>query len=150
MELELAPIISIGSSKPFNIGLGFDRNLNDIENDRPNFNGQLDRPQWRRPGALSQSDVKSTLSLAPIGSSGNLPRNYGLGPGTRTINLRIARGFALSERITLRTAVDVFNVFNNTVFNFGSEFVDRDDGDFLQPRRTQKPRTVELSLKISF
>src|SRR5262249_40243320 len=94
IEVELAPIISIGSSKPFNIGSGFDRNLNDIENDRPNSNEQRGRPQWRRPGSSPQSDVKSALSLAPIGSNGNLPRNYGLGPGTRTINLRIARCFA--------------------------------------------------------
>ncbi|HKA21433.1 MAG TPA: TonB-dependent receptor [Blastocatellia bacterium] len=150
IEVELAPIISVGSSKPFNIGSGFDRNLNDIENDRPNTNGQIGRPQWRRPGTSPQVDVKSALSFAPIGSSGNLPRNYGLGPGTRAINLRIARGFALTERIKLRAAADVFNVFNNTVFNFGSEFVDRDDADFLEPRRTQRPRTVELSLKISF
>jgi hypothetical protein len=150
IEVELAPIVSVGSSKPFNIGSGFDRNLNDIENDRPNSNGQLDRPRWRRPGTSSSPDVKTALTFAPIGSSGSLPRNYGLGPGTRTINLRIARGFALGERTQLRTAVDVFNVFNNTVFNFGSEFVDRDDADFLEPRRTQRPRTVELSLKISF
>jgi hypothetical protein len=150
IEVEVAPIVSVGSSKPFNIGSGSDRNLNDIENDRPNMNHQLDRPQWLRPGTSSQSEVKSALSFAPIGSSGNLPRNYGLGPGTRAISLRIARGFALGERVRLRAAVDVFNVFNNTVFNFGSEFVDRDDADFLEPRRTQRPRTVELSLKISF
>jgi len=150
IEVEVAPIISVGSSKPFNIGSGFDRNLNDIENDRPNMNGPLDRPRWRRPGTPSQPDVKSALSFAPIGSSGNLPRNYGLGPGTRAISLRIARSFALSERIKLRASADAFNIFNNTVFNFGSEFVDRDDADFLEPRRTQRPRTVELGLKISF
>jgi hypothetical protein len=50
----------------------------------------------------------------------------------------------------LRPAVDVFNLFNNTVFSFGSEFVDRDDADFLVARRTQRPRTIQLSLKASF
>jgi hypothetical protein len=54
------------------------------------------------------------------------------------------------DRIRVRPAVDVFNVFNNTIFSFGSEFVDRDDSDFLLPRRTQRPRTVVLSLKVSF
>jgi len=150
VELELAPIISFGSSKPFNIGSGFDRNLNDIENDRPNIIGELSRPQWRRPGSSSQTDVKSALAFSPLGSDGNLPRDYGLGPGTKTIDLRVSRSFKLSERIKLRAAADVFNAFNNTVFNFGSEFVDRDDGDFLEPRRTQRPRTVELSLKMTF
>jgi hypothetical protein len=150
VEFEMAPIISFGSSKPFNIGAGFDRNLNDIENDRPIVVGEIARPQWRRPGTSSPADVKSALAFAPIGSSGNLPRNYGLGPGTRTIDLRVSRSFALSERIKIRASVDLFNLFNNTIFNFGSEFVDRDDAEFLQPRRTQKARTIELSMKMTF
>ena len=150
VELDLAPIISFGSSKPFNIGAGFDRNLNDIENDRPNFITGIGRPKWRRPGSATANDVKSALELAPIGSTGNLPRNYGVGPGTRTISLRASRTFAVRDRIRVRPAIDVFNVFNNTIFSFGSEFVDRDDSDFLLPRRTQRPRTVVLSLRVSF
>ncbi|HEY3137896.1 MAG TPA: TonB-dependent receptor [Blastocatellia bacterium] len=150
VELDLAPVISFGSSKPFNIGAGVDRNLNDIENDRPNFITGIGRPQWGRPGSAPADDVKSALALAPIGSSGNLARNYGLGPGTRTINLRASRTIVLGDRFRLRPSVDVFNLFNNTVFSFGSEFINRDDSDFLTPRRTQRPRTVLLSLKVLF
>ena len=98
----------------------------------------------------SRHDVKESLMLAPIGESGNLPRNFGRGPGTRTINLRASRTFRASEQIRIRPAVDVFNLFNNTIFSFGSEFIDRDDADFLVPRRTQRPRTIHLSLKVSF
>lgn len=150
IDVDLAPIISFGSSKPFNIGAGFDRNLNDIENDRPNFIAGIGRPVWRQPGSGTADDVKSALALAPIGSTGNLPRNYGVGPGTRTISLRASRTFVVREHIRLRAAVDAFNVFNNTIFSFGSEFIDRDDSDFLLPRRTQRPRTVLLSLKVLF
>jgi hypothetical protein len=150
LEIELAPIISIGSSKPFNIGAGFDRNLNDIENDRPDFIRPLGRPVWRRPGSAEAAGVRDALRLAPIGSSGNLPRNYGRGPGTLNVSLRAARTFAVREHIRIRPAIDVFNVFNQTVFSFGSEFIDRDDGDFLTPRRAQRPRSVQLSLKVSF
>lgn len=150
IEVDLAPIISFGSSRPFNIGAGFDRNLNDISNDRPDFISPLGRPVWRRPSSASADDVKSSLRLAPIGSSGSLPRNYGRGPGTRAINLRASRTFALRERIRIRPAIDVFNVFNSTVFAFGAEFIDRDDSDFLIPRRTQRPRSIQMSLKISF
>src|SRR5205085_2274080 len=39
-------------------------------------------------------------------------------------------------------------LFNNTTFNFGAEFIDRNDADFLLPRRTQRPRTIQLSLKL--
>ncbi len=150
IEVDLAPIISFGSSKPFNIGAGFDRNLNDIENDRPIFITELERPVWRRTGSSTADDVKAALELAPIGSSGNLPRNYGVGPGTRTISLRVSRTIVVRERIRVRPSVDVFNLFNNTIFSFGSEFVDRDDSDFLLPRRTQRPRNVVLSLKVLF
>jgi hypothetical protein len=150
IEMDLAPIVSFGSSRPFNIGAGFDRNLNDIENDRPNFIKAIGRPEWRRLGSAAADDVKSALELAPIGSSGNLPRNYGVGPGSRTINLRASRTFVIRDHIRVRPSVDVFNVFNNTIFSFGSEFIDRDDSDFLLPRRTQRPRTVLLGLKISF
>jgi hypothetical protein len=102
------------------------------------------------PGSTPSTDIKNNLALAPIGSTGNLPRNYGLGPGTRTFDLRVSRSFAINEHIKLRPAVDAFNVLNNTVFSFGSEFVDRDDADFLLPRRTQRPRSINVSLKLSF
>jgi hypothetical protein len=148
--LELAPIISFGSSKPFNIGTGFDRNLNDISNDRPLLSRPLGRPRWRRPGSRLDGALLEALALAPIGSSGDLPRNYGIGPGTRTINLRAWRVFSLSDRVKLRAAVDAFNLFNNTVFSFGAEFINRDDADFLIPRRTYRPRTVQLNLKLYF
>ena len=149
IELDVASIASFGSSRPFNIGAGFDRNLNDIANDRPNFLAEIGRPEWRRPGSLTAAEIKNQLALAPIGSTGNLPRNFGLGPGTRSIDLRASRSVKVSEHINVRAAVDAFNVFNTTVFSFGSEFVDRDDSDFLVPRRTQRPRSIQLSLKLS-
>jgi Carboxypeptidase regulatory-like domain/TonB dependent receptor len=149
LEVDIASIVSMGSSRPFNIGAGFDRNLNDIENDRPNFLADIGRPEWRRPGSAGATEIRNQLALAPIGSTGNLPRNYGLGPGTRAIDLRVSRSLKINERLRLRAAVDAFNVFNSTVFSFGSEFIDRDDADFLVPRRTQRPRSIQLSLKLS-
>jgi hypothetical protein len=150
LSLDLAPVLAFGSSKPFNIGAGFDRNLNDIENDRPNYLTSFGRPVWRKPDSATAEEGKRALELAPIGSSGNLPRNYGKGPGTFTFNLRASRNFALGEKVKLRGALDVFNVLNRTTFNFGSEFIDRDDSDFLKPRRTQRPRVIQLNLKMDF
>jgi hypothetical protein len=149
VNLDLAPILSFGSSKPFNIGAGFDRNLNDIENDRPNFLTSIHRPLWRKPNAASDEVLKGALALAPLGSNGNLPRNYGRGPGTFSFNLRVAKTFSLAEQKKLRCAIDIFNVLNRTTFSFGSEFIDRDDADFLIPRRTQRPRFIQLSLKLN-
>ncbi|HVF90863.1 MAG TPA: TonB-dependent receptor [Blastocatellia bacterium] len=148
LGIDLAPIISSGSSRPFNIGSGFDRNLNDIENDRPVLIAPIARPEWRKPGTGEDESTRRALALAPIGTSGNLPRNYGRGPGTRSFDLRVSKERRFSERGSLRAAVDLFNVFNSTIFSFGSEFIDRGDKDFLLPRRTQRPRTIRLSLKL--
>jgi hypothetical protein len=150
LEIELAPIISVGSSKPFAIGAGFDRNLNDIQNDRPDFITPIGRPVWRRPGSPPATAAQDALRFPTIGSTGNLPRSYGIGPGTMSVSLRAARTFRVKEHIRIRPAIDMFNVFNQTVFSFGAEFIDRDDGDFLVPRRTQRPRSIQLSLKVSF
>jgi hypothetical protein len=79
-----------------------------------------------------------------------LPRNYGVGPGTRTISLRASRTIVIREHVKLCPSIDLFNVFNNTVFSFGSEFIDRDDEDFMVPRRTQRPRMIVLSVRVSF
>lgn len=153
LKVNLAPILSFGSAKPFNIGTGFDRNLNDISNDRPNFIEAIGRPVWHKSGsaaAAEAAEVKSKLQLAPIGSSGSLPRNYGRGPGTFAFNLRASRVFSPRERVKLRPALDVFNVLNRTTFGFGAEFIDRDDADFLIPRRTQRPRIMQVSMKVDF
>jgi hypothetical protein len=150
LGLDLSPVVVIGSSRPFNIGSGVDRNLNDIQNDRPNFIALIERPQWRRPGQPGDSGIRNSLALAPIGSSGNLPRNYGRGPGTRAINLRASRSFSIKEIVRIRAAADVFNLFNNAWFSFGSEFINRDDADLLVARRTQRPRIIQLNLRVSF
>jgi hypothetical protein len=39
---------------------------------------------------------------------------------------------------------------NRTTFSFGAEFIDRDDTDFLVPRRTQRPRAMQLNVKLDF
>lgn len=150
VKLDVSPILIFGSSKPFNIGTGIDRNLNDISNDRPLIIGPLSTIRWRRPASLPSSAILSSLAVAPIGSNGDLPRNFGRGPGTRTINVRFSRRIRLTERTQLLPQVDVFNLFNNSIFSFGSEFIDRSDADFLTPRRVQKSRQIQLSLRLDF
>jgi Carboxypeptidase regulatory-like domain/TonB dependent receptor len=153
-RLNLSGTFNYGSSSPFSIGVsGNDRNLDDINNDRPNFTGDLDRIVWRRPGEPLDPALAPAFSLPTIGSSGNLPRNAGRGPGAYTFNLRVAREFAFSERSRAELQIEAFNPFNATVFSFGSEFIDFGAaglGDFLTPRRTVKPRTMRVGLKFDF
>src|SRR5262249_49448550 len=76
-RVNLAGILNISSPQPFNIsiGTGNDRNLDDVNNDRPNFNGDPDDIQWRRTGEILDPALVSQFSLPSFGSIGNLPRN---------------------------------------------------------------------------
>jgi hypothetical protein len=153
-RLNLSGAFNYSSSSPFSIGVsGADRNLDDVNNDRPNFTGALDGIVWRRPGEPLNPSLASEFSLPAIGSSGNLPRNAGRGPGVYTLNLRLAREFKFGERSRAEIQIEAFNPLNATIFNFGSEFIDFGPaglGDFLTPRRTVKPRTMRLGLKFDF
>ncbi|HEV2668594.1 MAG TPA: hypothetical protein VG324_27000, partial [Blastocatellia bacterium] len=153
-RMNLSGAFNYGSSSPFSIGVrGNDRNLDDVNNDRPNFSGDLGRIVWLRPGEPLDPALAAAFSLPTIGSSGNLPRNAGRGPASYTLNLRLAREFAFGERSRAEFQIEAFNPFNATVFSFGSEFIDFGAaglGAFLTPRRTIKPRTMRVGLKFDF
>src|SRR5215813_1367534 len=153
-RLSLSGAFNYSSSLPFSIGVrGADRNLDDVNNDRPNFTGDLDRIVWRRPGQPLDPTLVAGFSLPTIGTAGNLPRNAGRGPARYTLNLRLAREFKFSESRKAEIQIEAFNPFNATIFSFGSEFIDFGPtglGDFLTPRRTVKPRTMRVGLKFDF
>ena len=162
--LRFSPVFRFGSSSPFNISIGGnDRNLDDISNDRPNFNGNLSDIRWRQFGTAFPADLASQFSLAPIGSPGNLPRNAGNGPKLYLFDLNVSREFKFGERFRLRPAIEFDNILNMTVFSFGSNFIDFDllnstnpatraraQEAFLAPTRTVRPRQIRLGLRFDF
>jgi hypothetical protein len=164
-KLRLSTVLRLASGAPFNLGLGgADRNLDDVGNDRPIFNGDTSLLKWRKPGEPFDSGILNQFSLPTIGQTGNLQRNAGLGPGQFIFDLNIAREFKISERIRLRPTVEVDNVLNATVFSFGSEFIDFSAigptstpdarqafiDSFLVPTRTMRPRQIRLGLRLDF
>ncbi|MBD0373441.1 MAG: TonB-dependent receptor [Pyrinomonadaceae bacterium] len=164
-KLRLSPILRISSGAPFNISIGgIDRNLDDVNNDRPNFNGDLSLLRSRAPGEPIDPNILNLFSLPPIGQEGNLPRNAGVGPGQFIFDLNIQREFRLEGRMRLRPTVEIDNVFNQTVFSFGSEFIDFSAfaptasaasrqaflDSFLVTTRTLRPRTIRLGVRFDF
>ena len=150
----LAGIFNLSSARPFNLGMnGNDRNLDDVDNDRPLFHGDLARIRWRRPGETLDPALLDAFALPLIGSTGDLPRNAGRGPRAHALNLRASREFRLTERLRIEWQLEAFNPLNETVFSFGAEFVDftpAGAGDFLTPARTVKPRTLRTGVKLAF
>lgn len=163
-KLRLSPLFRFGSSAPFNISIGGnDRNLDDVNNDRPNFNGNTDSIVWRKFGTPFPDVLANQFSLAPIGSPGNLPRNAGKGPKLYIFDLNITRQFKFGERFVLRPAIEFNNVLNMTVFSFGSNFINFDllnstnpttvanaRAGFLAPTRTTAPRRIRLGVRFDF
>lgn len=164
-RLRLAPILRLSSGAPFNLGLGGDdRNLDDVGNDRPNFNGDLSTLKWREPGTPGNVAIINQFSQTTIGQSGNLPRNAGTGPGQFVFDLNVSREFKLTEKVRLRPVVEFDNVLNKTVFSFGSEFIDFSAfsptaspatrqafiDNFLVPTRTMRPRQIRLGIRLDF
>ncbi len=152
--LAIGGTLAVNSPRPFNIGInGNDRNLDDVSNDRPNY----DRPDkvigWRRSEAPPDTELIDRFSLPPIGSSGNLKRNVGRGPWQYSASLRLSKLFEISETRRVTPQIEVFNPLNSTVFSFGAEFVDYTPAgaaDFLSPRRTLRPRSLRIGLRFDF
>ncbi len=164
LRLRFAPLLRLASGAPFNLSLGVDRNLDDVDNDRPIFMGDVKLLRARRPGAPLDPALVAALTPPVIGQTGNLARNAGRGPALFLCDLNVTREFRLSERARLRPSVEFDNVFNHTVFSFGAEFINfnalRADAtpaqrqafldSFLVPTRTLRPRAVRLGLRFDF
>lgn len=158
-SVRFSPIFRFGSSAPFNLGYGIDRNLNDSSTDRVQFNGNLADLVWREPGSGVPEALLAQFSLQPIGSrSGNLPRNAGRGPKQYIFDLNITREWKFGERFRLRPTVEFGNILNMAVFSFGSEFVDfigpnasaTARENFLVPTRTFRPRQIRFGIRFDF
>lgn len=162
--LNFSPLLRLGSSAPFNIGNGTgtanDRNLDEVSTDRPNFSGSLDDLRFRERGTTYPQNLFNQFTFAPIGSSGNLPRNAGIGPGLFLFDMNVSRTFHFMERLRLRPNIEIGNVFNSTVFTFGSEFINFNptnaeqrlsfEENFLVPQRTSRPRAIRLGIRFDF
>jgi len=162
--LDFSPLLRFGSNAPFNIGNGTgtanDRNLDEVSTDRPNFSGDLSDLRFRERGTAFPQNVFNQFTFAPIGSSGNLPRNAGTGPKLFLFDVNVSRTFRFTERLRLRPNIEIGNVFNTTVFTFGSEFINFNptnaeqrlsfEENFLVPQRTSRPRAIRLGVRLDF
>lgn len=167
-KMRFSPILRIASSAPFNISNGGetsdDRNLDDVNSDRPNFSGDISQMNWRRSTDPLDLALVRQFTLAPIGRAGDLQRNAGQGPSQFIFDLNLSREFKFTERMRLRPQVEFDNIFNATVFSFGSEFINFLDiattptpsqvaalqEGFLVPTRSMRPRQIRFGVRFDF
>ncbi|HYE23845.1 MAG TPA: TonB-dependent receptor [Clostridia bacterium] len=129
--------VNIALSAPF---LGIDQV-------RPNF----------APGATPDpsSFNKSDFVTPPAGQLGNVPRNFGRGPGFFQADLGLGKTTKINDRLALQFRGEMFNLFNHP--NFANPSGNLDDQNFGRSTSTISnhvgsgtSRQSQLSLKLLF
>jgi hypothetical protein len=98
----LSPFLVASSGSPFNITVPDDLNNDSIFNDRPGFVSSVTCPVVTQPSStspictpLGTFDAAGPSAVHPL-----LPINYGTGPSSFTLNMRLTKTFGLGKKLT--------------------------------------------------
>ncbi|MDT8068653.1 MAG: TonB-dependent receptor [Terriglobia bacterium] len=146
----VAPIIEIGSGRPFNIITGVDNNFD--------FGTLTDRPSMATAGQTNSCGFTAAASkFSPTGYliapcwmdgvfTGNLPRNSGIRPKTVFTDMRVSKRISLTERVKLDAIMDGFNLINR--FNVADVNPLWDQAG--KPTAAFDPRQFQFALRLSW
>ena len=169
-DFTLAPVIEVASGRPYNVLIGFNPNLD--------FGTATNRPSVLKagtpfPGAVTSPFIKRVefvvptrcvdssgtafgpflfVPSPPFGCTGTLGRNAFTRPGFFQMDLRVARKFAITERLNLEVIADGFNMLNRFNVADVSPLCDPTSGSCTagQPTAALDPRTFQFALKVSW
>jgi len=148
-----APLIDLGSGRPFNIITGNGDNLQESSlTGRPNtFVNPACTALGNNPVASKFSPTKvlqepclANFNGTLLSLDGNLGRNAGLTPWTAFDDLRISRKIFLSERFSMDFIVDMFNLANRNNTSAVSPLFTNAG----QPVAAYDPRQFQFALKL--
>ncbi|MGH9872087.1 MAG: TonB-dependent receptor domain-containing protein [Pyrinomonadaceae bacterium] len=141
-DFTVAPILEVGTGRPFNIITGVDTN-----GDQQSSN---DRPSVTSNG---------TLVLPPFFSNGSLGRNMGITHKFASLDLRVMRAIRFGERFKLDLIAEGFNMFNRfneasatPLFSDVNAFAQRAGNGryYSRPTASYDPRQFQFGLKLNF
>ncbi|MEO7674975.1 MAG: hypothetical protein ABIU09_12965, partial [Pyrinomonadaceae bacterium] len=147
----VAPIIEVGSGRPFNIIAPGDAN--------GDFQSTNERPTVRSDGTLCQTALDANCLTGIFPANGNLGRNMGITHGFFSVDMRLSRKIMFGDRISLDLIGEVFNLFNrfneagaNPFYNVVNDFGQRDGGGryFSQSTSAFDPRQFQFGAKLNF
>lgn len=109
---EISPLARFRSGSPFTVANGADANLDGLNTDRAQlvgnpYIGGHTLGQWFNTAAFKQN---VPTAGAPV--DGNQPRNILTGPGSKTVDLNLARTFPITERIRFQFRAEASNALN--------------------------------------
>jgi hypothetical protein len=147
----LAPLVSIGSGRPFNLLDGTGQQRPDIAASATTTDlcgNQAVASRYSPSGYLipvcTNDGVYDGIVSVPV--YGTLSRNAGRMPMTVFDDLRVSRAIKVSERLNLLGSVDFLNFVNK----FDVEAVNSFFAQAGQPTAAFDPRQVQLGLKLSW
>lgn len=141
-DFTIAPILEVGTGRPFNIISGVDSN-----GDQQSSN---DRPSVTSSGALV---------IAPFFTNGSLGRNMGITHKFASLDLRVMRSIRFGERARLDLIAEGFNMFNRfneasatPLFSDVNAFAQRAGNGryYSRPTASFDPRQFQFGLKLNF
>jgi hypothetical protein len=145
---DIAPLIRYQSGLPVNPSTGKDNSLTGSGLDRPNVVGGAAMYTDAAHGLKYQYVNPGLYTANPIGTFGNASHLSLRGPGYFDVDVAVARGFQLRERLTLKVRGEAFNVLNHP--NFGLPNGNISSSTFGQITSAFDPRILQGSMKLVF
>ena len=109
------------SGAPFTVNDQTDRaNIGQGPAQRPNCLRDPNLPADQR--TINGYFDTSAFTPAAFGTFGSCGRNNVIGPGTKNIDLAVAKHIGLGEKRSLELRMEAFNLFNNTNFDLPNRF----------------------------
>ena len=148
---QVSTIYQIQSGYPFTISVfGDTANVGTVLGENP-IRANYDGLPLYGPGThTAQEWFNTNAFLAPPAYTfGNLGRNTMYGPGMQTLDLALARQFAVSEKWRFQIRGEMFNALNQTNLGTPNRFVNTPQFGTITEAATPG-REVQLSARLSF
>jgi hypothetical protein len=135
-DIQVSGLLSARTGRPFSVTAGKDLNGDSNSNDRPD----LANPSGKATDPATYS--------VPVGRVGNLPRNWGTGPGFVQFDMHLSKIVRLGSR-RFEAFLDAFNLTNRV--NFGLPVGNLSSSSFGTPNSTSgDARQFEIGFRFDF
>ncbi len=134
----LTPALRFDNSNTGNTGGVFGQDRPDVLRD----------PRLASPAPERWFDTGAFAVPAPF-TFGNAGRNILTGPGFASVDIGLARRFALGERASLTLDAQAFNLLNRANFDLPERFAD-EPAAFGRVFSAKAPRQVQLALRLTW
>ncbi len=110
----------------------------------PNDGAANTQQQWFNTSCFTTNPLSSATNI--VNQPGNAGRGTIFGPGTKRVDLTLAKNFNFTESLRLQLRAETYNIFNWT--NFSTIITNVTSAQFGQATATRDPRTFAFGAKF--